>query len=267
MGFSPTTMSEPEFREKLTKMGELTDGINNNSAKLFRNCHRAASILPPPLSNKINDALDRLGKLIEKFFEELAKIILNPGWPFGLMSAGDDWTEKIGGPASRDLVPKLNEDHAERRIDNKWSGPAAEAYAKMLPTQQKALETIKATTDALDSNLHKTAWGIFGLWAGVIVAVAMYVYELSGEAAGAATGFAAALAAAAAGMSTIKVTTLVTALSVALLAYMNNISDSMTTLKQTLAGLPEWPKSTTADFNDGKHTTKDPTDWRIRTND
>ncbi|ROT26075.1 hypothetical protein EF879_25975 [Micromonospora sp. HM5-17] len=262
-------MSEGEFRAKLTKMEKLNNDVSKNCTTLFSRCNRAISILPPPLAQKLNNALNKLNELIKKFFEEIAKIFLNPGWPFGLMSAGNDWTAKVGGPATQQAA-KINEE--QMRIDNHWQGPAAEAYSKVLPSQKDALNAIKTATDAIDSNLQKTAYGIFGLWAAIVIAVAMFVAELTAETAAAATVVGAPPAAAGAGASTAKVVGLITAIVAAFVAYVGTLVDSLTSLRQTLASSAafpggKWPKSTTSDFSDGSISDGDTTDWRIKTND
>ncbi|ROP30402.1 hypothetical protein EDD30_3247 [Couchioplanes caeruleus] len=136
------------------------------------------TFMPPGLSDMLHDSLAKLRDLMARLFEEVAKVILNPGWPPGLFSTGSEWTSRIGGPMSS-LSTKLSPD--QLRIDNFWKGPAADAYAyaKILPAQQKALEAIKQATDVIDTNLTKAAWGIIALWLGIIAAFVAYLLELS----------------------------------------------------------------------------------------
>ncbi len=264
-----SVMSEGEFRENMAKLERLIDDVNTNVGKLFDRSNRALRFLPDGLADTLYDSLMKLKDLIARFFSEYAKIVYNPGWPFGLMSAATDWTSKVGGPASG-MAGVLAPD--QMRIDNHWKGMAADAYAAVIPSQQKALEAIKSTTDALHSNLNKASMGIFALWAGIILAVVMFVAELMAEAGAAATVVGAPPAAAGAGVSTAKVIGLVVAGVGCFVAFVGTIVDSMTSLKQTLsadAAFPggRWPQSTTSDFHDGSLSDGDTTDWRMKTND
>lgn len=121
-----SVMSEGEFRQLLDKLSVKLTGINTASAKLFDRSNRALGFLPPGVSDVLYDALIELRDLMARFFEELAKIVLNPGWPPGLFSAANDWTSKIGCPISA-LSGKLSP--ISYGLTNFWKGPAAAAYA------------------------------------------------------------------------------------------------------------------------------------------
>ncbi|MEU4217348.1 hypothetical protein [Actinoplanes sp. NPDC026623] len=262
-------MSEGEFRELLDRLDGKLKGIDSTSAKLFDRSNRAFMFLPPGLSGVLHAALVELRDLMGSLFEELAKIVLNPGWPPGLFSAGNDWTTKIGGPIS-EVSGKITTD--QLHIDNYWTGSAASAYAATLPAQQKAIDAITQATNVLDGNLKKAAWGIIALWIGILTAVSSYLIELAGEAGAAATVVGAPPAAAAAGVSTAKVIGLVIAGVGVFTTYAGLLVDSMTTMRQTIyANGPfpggRWPKSTVAEFNDGSLSDGDTTDWRIDTHD
>ncbi|HEX8345115.1 MAG TPA: hypothetical protein VF657_10265 [Actinoplanes sp.] len=269
MSAAAGAMSEGEFRDTLARAEKLIDEVNANVATLFDRADRAMRLLPPGLSHTLADTLVALRDLIARFFEEYAKIVHNPGWPFGLMAAADDWTSRIGGPISQ-LSAQLSPD--QMRTDNHWRGRAADAYAAVLPSQQKAIDAIKATTDAIDTNLTKTAYGIFALWAGVILALVGFVAELAVEAGAAATVVGAPPAAAGAGLSTAKVIGLVVACVALFVTFVGTIVDSVTTLNQSLhsdTAFPggAWPRSTTTDFDDGSLSDGDTTDWRIKSDD
>jgi len=262
-------VSEGEFRDLLARMDTKLKDVDQSSAKLFDRSNRAMALLPPGVSDMLRDALIRLRDLMAKFYEELAKIQFNPGWPPGLYSTGNAWTSQVGGPISS-LSGKLSTD--QLRIDNLWTGPAADAYAAILPTQQKAVDAIKQATDVLDSNLTKAAAGIVVLWIGVIAAVASYLIELIAETGAAATVVGAPPAAAGAGLSTAKVIGLVIAAIGVFAGYAALLADSMSSMRQAMyANGPfpdgKWPKSTASDFNDGSLSDGDTTDWRMKTND
>ncbi|MBM2620768.1 hypothetical protein JIG36_35240 [Actinoplanes sp. LDG1-06] len=257
-------MSEGEFREKLADLDRMMKEVSSTVETLFNRCNRAMRFMPPGISHGMAASLGKLNDLIADFFEEMAKILLNPGWPFGLMAAGDEWTSKVGGPLS-ELSNKLGPD--QMKIDNYWTGRAAEAYGNVIPAQQKALDSIKTITDSIDSNLTKTAVGIFAMWAGVILAVVSYVAELIAEAGAAATVVGAPPAAAGAGVSTAKVIGLVVACVALFVTFVGTIVDSVTSLNQTLHNGGTWPQATTSEFNDGSLSDGDTTDWRYKTDD
>lgn len=264
-----TAISESEFRDTLAKVERLTRDVDSHIGALFDRCNRAMRFLPADLDEVLRDALGRLRKLIADFCAEYAKIVNNPGWPPGLRNTGDDWTSKVGGPISG-LVGKLAPD--QLRIDNHWQGRAADAYAAVLPSQQKAMEAIKETANALHANLTKAGAAILSLWLGLIIAIGAFVVELFAEASAATTVVGAPPAAAAAGLSTAKVIGVVVSCVSLFVAFAGLIMESMTTLKQTLhdnTAFPGggWPRSTTSDLNDGSLSDGDSTDWRMKTGD
>ena len=258
-------MSDGEFRDHLRRAEQLIGEVNRHVDTLFTRGNRALMLLPPGVSDALADTLRDLRDLLGRFFDEYAKIMHNPGWPFALLTAAKTWTDQVGGPISG-LPAQLGAD--QRRVDNHWKGRAADAYAATIPAQQKALEAVKATTDAIDSNLTKAAYGIVAFWVGVLLALVGFVAELMAEAAASATVVGAPPAAAGAGLSTAKVIGLVVACVAAFAAFVGTIIDAMTTLNQTLhhdTAFPagRWPASTTADFADGSLRDGDTTDWRL----
>jgi hypothetical protein len=262
----PYPIDEQEFQELLKRVERLLDRVGQGVDRLFDNCNRVVHLLPGFLADRLAAALRELGGLIGRFFAEIAKIMANPGWPPGVLTTASDWTNAVGGPVSG-LAGNFTLD--EMGSDNKWQGPAAEAYRDVLPTQKTAVEGIKQLTDALDSNLTKVGWGIIALWAGLAIAIGSFVVELIAEAAAAATAVGAPPAAAAAGVSTAKVIGLVAAVVSAFLAYVGLLVDGLSTLRQKLAGhepYPQgsWPRSTTGNFSDGSLSDGDGTDWRMK---
>jgi uncharacterized protein YukE len=263
------TFTEAEFRRLLdTTDARLTD-IAGTVDTLFERGDFALRLLPPGLSDGLHEALASLRDLVVRFFAEVNKLLLNPGWPPGLKSAADSWTATIGGPISG-LSAELGAD--QLRIDNFWKGPAADAYASTLPAQRKAIEAIAQAAGVLDSTLTKIANGIYALWLGLIVALVQLAIEFGAEAGAASTVVGAPPAAAAAGVSTVKVIGIVAALCGGFAAYISLVIDGMATMRQTLwADNPfpggRWPHSTTSDFSDGSLTDGDTTEWRLKTDD
>lgn len=262
----PYPIGEQEFQEMLKRVERFLARVDQEVHRLYDNCNSALRWLPGYLGDRLVAALRELGGLISRFFTELAKIVTNPGWPPGVLSTAGDWTNTVGGPVSG-LASYFTLD--QMSSDNKWQGPAAEAYRDTLPTQKAAVEGIKQLTDALDSNLTKVGWGIVALWAGLAIAIGSFVIECIAEASAAATVVGAPPAAAGAGVSTAKVIGLVTAVVGAFLTYVGTLVDGLGTLRQKLAGNEaypggSWPKSTSANFSDGSLSDGDGTDWRMK---
>lgn len=262
----PYPIGEQDFQEMLKRVERLLTRVGQEVERLFDNCNRVLDWLPGFLADRLVAALRKLGSLIKRFFVDVGKVFANPGWPPGLFSTASDWTKLVGGPVSG-LSGYFTLD--QMSSDNKWQGPAAEAYGDTLPTQQKAVDGIKQLTDAVDSNLSNVAYGIIALWAGIVIAVGSFVVELIVEAAAAATAVGAPPAAVGAGASTLKVIGVVAAVVTAFVTYVGLLVDSLTDLRQKLAGnepYPDgsWPKSTTENFSDGSLSDGDGTDWRMK---
>ena len=262
-------ITEAEFRDVLDKVEEILRKVDTYAQSLFDRANQALVLLPAALTGNLQQSLTQLRELIARFYAELTKITLNPGWPPGLVAAANTWTSEVGGPISA-LVGKVGPD--QMPVDLQWNGPAAEAYAATVPAQQKAMEGIQQAVSVLDGNLKKTAIGIVMMWIAALAALATFVLELAAEATAAGTIVGAPAAAAAAGASTGKVVVLISASIGAMLAYAALITDSIAAINQTIeANGPypggNWPRSTTALFNDGSLSDGDKTDWRVDTHD
>ncbi|MFI7577780.1 hypothetical protein [Micromonospora sp. NPDC049497] len=263
---APIAMGIQEFQELVDRVERYMAQVEKNVQRLFDNCNRAVLLLPGFLAEEIPPRLERLRDLTRRLFMEMIKVTANPGWPPAILSASDDWTSRVGGPVSG-LAARLTPD--QMRSDNKWEGAAADAYAEMLPTQKAAVEGIKQMTDVLGSSLTKIGWGIIALWAGLAIATAAFVAELVAEVGAAATVVGAPPAAGAAALSTAKVVALVGATITAFLTYVALTADSLSTMRQKLAGHEAypggaWPRSTTSDIEDGSLSDGDGTDWRMK---
>ncbi|MFG2109800.1 hypothetical protein [Micromonospora chersina] len=264
VGASP--IGPQEFQDMVNRVERYIGQVEKNMQRLFDNCNRAAVVLPAFLADDLRPRLERLRDLTRRLFFELTKVVANPGWPPGVLSAAEDWTTRVGGPVSG-LATRLTPD--QMKLDNKWEGAAAEAYAETLPTQKAAIEGIKQLTDVLDTNLTKIGWGIVAMWAGLAVGLAAFVAELIVEVGAAATVVGAPPAAAGAGVSTAKVIGLVGTLVVAFLTYVGLTVDALSGMRQKLAGHEpypggSWPRSTTTDLEDGSLRDGDGTDWRMK---
>ncbi|MDI6103556.1 hypothetical protein QLQ12_33590 [Actinoplanes sp. NEAU-A12] len=258
-------ISAREFQQALGDIHAGLDSVNSSVAKIFEHSNRALFLLPAGLGDGLRSALEELGRQITELGEIIVKFLANPGDPLKLFATAGEWTTKVGGPISA-MSGQISSE--QLRIDNFWTGPAADAYAATLPAQQKAIEAIEAAADTLDANLTKVAGGIVAFWVGLAIPFASYVSELVVEAAAAQTGVGAPPAAAAAGASTAKFIALVSAVILAFSTYTALVFDSLSALRQALysnAPFPGggWPRSNPSDFNDGSLADGDTTGWRM----
>ena len=207
-------MPEAEFRAKLTRLDTLMSDVDGQARLLLARCERAVGLLPPVLSDALAAAITRLRELIGRFCTETAKIMTSPGSPYALIAAGHDWSARVGGTlGALPVAAAVAGRGAGRPGAAHWHGPAAEAYARVLPAQRAAITELAALAGSIDSNLSRAGAGLFALWAGVVLAVLTYLVELSAAADVAGTGVGAPAAAATAAAATAKAIGLVAALA------------------------------------------------------
>lgn len=247
-----TAMSASEFDEVFNRVEKLVHRVEGLIKKIFDSCNDAMRWLPSEIGEIIKPALQKIAELQRRFFEEIGKFFTEWGSPWGLWSAGDRWSEEIGGVASK-LAGQFTP--GQLRTTDDWKGAAADAYAKVLPDQKAALEALKKTADTINSAMKNLAYAIGAYWLGLAIAVATFVAELIPESTAASTGVGAAPAAAGAAVSTAKVVGLVAAIGGALSAYMMIVVNQVSNLENELnndAGLPggHWPRATSDSMHD-----------------
>jgi hypothetical protein len=226
-------MSREEFDALLKKVqGQLTK-IEGESNLLISNCNLAMGVLPLPVALGLRYILSRFGDLVTALFEMVKELMWSPGWPPGLYNTGDDWTNKIGKVAG-ELITAAGNDQTS--VDEKWKGPAQQAYLQALLGQKNALIAVKAACDDIDDALFKIALALAGAWVAIVAGLVMYIVELCAAAAAATTAVAAPPAAAAAGVSTVKVTAIVSAAVTVLVGVGGTIYTQYKDLNQRLQG-------------------------------
>ncbi|MDT7580594.1 MAG: hypothetical protein QOK35_1858 [Pseudonocardiales bacterium] len=140
--------------------------------------------LPPGIAV---DARARVADLRQAFagvVTDLGGMLATAGDPGALRTAGTAWTDDIGAPVSR-LVGVAADDVME--TDDRWSGPAADAYRATLPAQQTALAAIVATGLEVDAVLGELAAAITDFWIAIGTACLGLVLALAGALGSAAT--------------------------------------------------------------------------------
>ena len=261
-----SVMSASEFEDLLGrvehKSQEMVQAVNDLLAKL----KHWASFLGP-LGHGIGDALRWVGQRIVDFANWLADLITHPGVPWTLWNHGSDWSgAPIAGKISN-LVGKATLD--ETRVDDAWTGPAADAYKNTLPRQKEAMGKLVTYAQQIDDALTKMAIAIGALWLAILSAIIAALVEYLGEGAAASTGVGAPPAAAAAGVSTAKLLGIISGALDLFFGFI--VVTTLPVLKELRQNLTDnsafpdgnWPRSTT-DMSDGSLSDGDTTDWHVR---
>jgi len=259
-------MSASEFEDLIDRVERKTQEMLRITDDLFAKLRHWASWLGP-FAGTIRDVLAKIPQAIHDFVAWLVDLITNPGVPWTLWNHGNDWS---GGPIAgrlSNLVGKATLD--ETRVDDAWSGPAADAYKNTLPRQKEALTKMVTFAQEVDDALTKMAIAIGTLWLAILSAIIAAVVEYIAEGAAASTGVGAPPAAAGAAASTAKLLAVVSAaLDLFFVFIVANTLPVLKDLRQSLSdnsSFPDgrWPRSTT-DFSDGSLSDGDTTDWHVR---
>jgi len=212
-------------------------------------CGTVAAALDALPAAVAGDARAQLADLRQAFtgvVAQLGGMLAAAGDPDALRAAGAAWTGEVGAPLSR-LVGVASDDVLE--TDDRWAGPAADAYRATFPTQQTALAAVVATCQEVDATLGDLAAAITNFWIAIGTACLGLVLALAGALGSAATVVGAP---AAAGMALAGVGALVSAGSSAL-SSLGAVTTAATArgaaLDRRLADssafpLGAWPRST-----------------------
>jgi hypothetical protein len=198
--------------------------------------------------------------------EWLDDLLLTAGDTTALRRAGAVWVDRIGATASGLAgVASLN----ITRVDDHWTGAAADAYRNTLPAQQAALAAIAFTSADVDATLNDLASAIVRFWVSIGTACLGLVVALAGALGPAASVVGAPVAT---GMAIAGVGAMVTAANAALTNLTDVTTDAAArsaALERRLATdtafpLGAWPRSTTDISTDASVTDGDGTDWHLR---
>jgi hypothetical protein len=220
------------------------------------------------LGSAVGAAVHRLAALAEQVLKEIGNMLTEPGDPLALWRTGNRWSVDFAGGVSNTVGTfDLDFLHA----DDQWKGPAADAYAKTVPPQHRALEKLQSVAGDIGDTLHNVALAIVAFWAGVATALVMLLGELTAEVALASTGVGAPAGVGAATASITKFMASVGLLGQALLAYLTEVAGQQSRLAAQLAdnasfaGPPagHWPSSTVWNLSDGSMSDGDDSDWRL----
>jgi hypothetical protein len=258
-----------QFDELMSRMEFGIMDLQRWIARIIRYCNRWLPWLGPA-AKWVLDAMHRLEDMIRRFCSEVGKFITRPGHPLALWQHGTQWITEVGKRAG-DRVGTVTSDYMQS--DDKWKGPAAEAFIKTLPPQKAALEKVLTISGEIGDSLHNVAIGIGAFWLATVLAVAKLITELIPEAAATAVPPTAPAGIGAAVASAAGFIVLWGAIIAGFWEYLSRLfreqSDLIVQLSdnQAFPGPPvgSWPQSTTANLSDGSVTDGDNrSDWELR---
>ena len=253
---SPIDHTVGEIRSVLEAARQLVDDITNGIGSVLDQ-------LPPASVAGIRAAVADLRRLVDEQVAAVERQLAFAGSPDTLRRAGESW-RRVGSLASAQAgKATLNCTLA----DDRWIGNAAEAYARTLPAQEKALTAIKARSDETDGVLQDLAGAVNSYWADIGFAAVALSASLTSALILAATAVGAPAAAALAATAVVAFATAANTGMGALVELTNQCAARTAELKHSLENLDtfeggEWPTSA-ADFSDASLTDGDDTDWHI----
>jgi hypothetical protein len=256
------------FDGLMNRMDFSIEDLQRHIDKIIRDCERWLPWLGP-FARTVAEAIRALDEMTRKILSEIGKFFTQPGHPYALWVNGNRWVTEVGKKAG-DRVGTMTGDY--QQSDDKWKGPAADAFGKTLPPQKAALEKVQAMCNEIRDSLHNIALGIVGFWIGTALAVAKLVTELIPEGAATAVPPTAPAGIAAAVASVAGFLVLWGAIIAGFYEYLKNLFTEQSDLLAQLAdnaafpGPPvgAWPRSTTDNLADGSLSDGDTTDWQLR---
>ncbi|GII20758.1 hypothetical protein [Planosporangium mesophilum] len=254
---SPMPLSDAEFEELLRRVERALVRVRSDADRFFHQVERSLVIIVGPPRDAVMSGMHRLADLLERLLDEVSKILTNPGVPWRVSNAAESWSTEVGARVSA-LVARVMSDSL--KADNRWEGPAAEAYKDALDRQKEALAAIKPITDGIDAALSGASGAIWALWGAVVAALLSLIVAIGTGiiAAMSVVGTPAAVAAVISGA--IAAIGLVTAAVTAFVTFVGSTQTAVSQLRQQLTANQgfdgdhrsrHWPVSDTPAFADG----------------
>jgi hypothetical protein len=243
-------------------IGQATDHVDEVIS-------RVETVLGQLPASETGGARADLAELRQAFAEAvdwLDDLLLTAGDTTALRRVGAVWVNRIGATASGLAgVASVN----ITRVDDHWTGVAADAYRNTLPAQQAALAALAFTSGEVDATLNDLASAIVRFWVSIGTACLGLVVALAGALGPAASVVGAPVAT---GMAIAGVGAMVTAANAALTILTDvttATAERSAALERRLATdtafpLGAWPRSTTDVSTDASITDGDGTDWHLR---
>jgi hypothetical protein len=248
----------PDIRSALDQAASLVD-------ELIASVEAVLASVPDTDDTGARAGLAELRRRFDDAVGRLDHLLATAGDTTVLRRTGAAWvgvgatTSRLAGVAALNIT----------RVDDHWTGLAADAYRNTLPAQQAALSAITFTSHEVDATLNDLASAIVRFWVSIGTACVSLVVTLAGALGSAATVVGAPLATgiALAGVG---------ALASAGTAAIANLTDITTGAAARSAELERrlttdtafpfgaWPRSTTEVSPDASITDGDGSDWHLR---
>jgi hypothetical protein len=261
-----TPTAHPDVAGVIGGIRAAIDQATDHVEEVISRVQTALGELPGTETGGARADLAELRRTFAGAVDWLDDLLLTAGDTTALRRAGAVWVDRIGATASGLAgVASLN----IARVDDHWTGVAADAYRNTLPAQQAALAAIAFTSGEVDATLNDLASAIVRFWVSIGTACLGLVVALAGALGPAASVVGAPVAT---GMAIAGVGAMVTAANAALTI----LTDVTTAAAARSAGLERrlatdpafplgaWPRSTTDISTDASITDGDGTDWHLR---
>ncbi|NUT20828.1 MAG: hypothetical protein HOV77_16735 [Hamadaea sp.] len=261
-----TIMSAAEFERVVADARDRTEQMQREGRRLIAVVRRWTVALGPQgagldaMLSKIDSQINQTGNLVTEFF-------MNPGVPWTLWSHGSDWA---GPPIAGQISSQISRATLdEMRVDDFWTGVAADAYKNSLPRQKEAMSALAASARTIDDVLTSMAIAIGAFWLAFLAALVEVVLIIMACVAAASTGVGAPAGAGGAAAAVAKFVGVTLAILSAFYTFiMVNTVPKIKDLEQDLhdnAAYPggHWPRPT-VDLADGRSSDGDPSDWNLK---
>ncbi|MER7011062.1 hypothetical protein ABT324_06495 [Saccharopolyspora sp. NPDC000359] len=158
-----------QFSAAVDEAQRLLHRLEGLSGEVLSAVRSKVQGLPGAIADEVLELLAAAMKPFADGVDLVREYLAHPGDADALTRASDRWNAEIGG-----VVTVLSANMSTQRLgaDDLWDGRAAYAYKQTIPGQQKALESIKTTTDAVKDALVELSSAITSFLVSITTAVA-----------------------------------------------------------------------------------------------
>lgn len=222
---------EVTYHDLMNEINSTLDEIQAEINEVAAELTKTMRLLPLPVAWVISKTWDKFREMANEIFDEVQKYLAEPGMPQALWRIGEYWGTQVGVPVS-----SLQQEASAygKAADNRWTGSAVKAYSDSADAQARALATISPLTDRIQDALSEMAWGLIAFWVAFVSAFATFLVGMVSSGILAATIAGAPLAAGDALATAGVVLGLLTAAVAAVLAYGQQVDETLTSCEQAL---------------------------------